>query len=218
MAELSDRLRECLPKAVGVGVVRANAVIPAFDGEVLPAATAQRLAEFRGGREAARCAMVELGVAKVAVPMAADRSPIWPPELVGSISHCDGFCLALVAYADRVRGLGLDVETLRDLPSEIWETVLRPEEIRYIQAVEPGRQGQVALAYFVAKEAVYKAQYPISKRLFDFQTIRIIFESQRFMAEFMSDIPAFPCGTRIIGDLIEAEGFLAAVVVLPELV
>jgi 4'-phosphopantetheinyl transferase EntD len=215
MDELAVRLRDRLPKAVAVGCSEIADDLADYSGEVLPAATPSRLAEFRGGRQAARRAMAALGVAEAAVPMAADRAPIWPAGLVGSISHCEGLCLALVARADRVGGLGLDVEPSRNLPMEIWQTVLRPEELRSLQRVEPELQGKEALRYFVAKEAVYKAQYPISKRLFDFQAIRIMIENQRFIAEFLFGVPGFPSGTRLVGELVEATGFIAATVVLP---
>jgi 4'-phosphopantetheinyl transferase EntD len=211
MADLAEALRHRLPGTVALGQAGIGENFQGFDGEVLPKATPQRLAEFRAGRQAARRAMAALGVAEAAIPMAADRAPLWPAGLVGSISHCDGLCLALVARAAQVRGLGLDVEVLRDLPAEIWSTVLRPEELQALPLEHPGK---AALRYFVAKEAVYKAQYPISECLFDFQTIGIKFEPGGFVAVFMQDIPGFPRGTALRGSLVEAAGFLAAMVIL----
>jgi 4'-phosphopantetheinyl transferase EntD len=211
MADLAEALRQLLPGTVGLGQAGIGEDSAGFDGEVLLRATPQRLAEFRSGRQAARRAMAALGVAASAIPMAADRAPIWPAGLVGSISHCDALCLALVACAEHVRGIGLDVERLRGLPAEVWDTVLRPEEL---QALPLEHRGKAALRYFVAKEAVYKAQYPISECLFDFQTIGIEFEPGGFVAVFMQDIPGFPRGTALRGSLVEEAGYLAALVIL----
>jgi 4'-phosphopantetheinyl transferase EntD len=214
MADFAEKLRRVLPPAVALGQANVGESHQDFEGEDVPKATPRRLAEFRCGRRAARRAMAQLGVGQMAVPMGVDRAPIWPTGLVGSISHCEGLCLALVASATEVRALGLDVEPLRDLPREVWETILCPEELADLHDLEAGLRGRSALRYFVAKEAVYKAQYPISKRLFDFQTVRISSQSQSFSAEFLQDVPEFPRGTVITGTFVEEADFLAAVVVL----
>lgn len=214
MDEFIGKLRGRLPASVALGQASFAEDHAVFAGEDLPCARPQRLQEFRAGRGAARRALAELGAAAIAIPMGADRAPIWPQGFVGSISHCEGLCLALAATVGQVRGLGLDVEPLRDLPEELWETVLRPEELVMLHRMEPSRRGGAALSCFVAKEAVYKAQYPISKRLFDFQTIGISIEKQGFTAEFLDDVPEFPRGTRVGGTFVSGGGFLAASVIL----
>jgi 4'-phosphopantetheinyl transferase EntD len=83
-----------------------------------------------------------------------------------------------------------------------------------LRGMETAMQGRAALNCFVAKEAVYKAQYPISKRLFDFQTIGISVENQRFTADFFDDVPEFPRGTQVNGAFVSGGGFLAAWVIL----
>jgi 4'-phosphopantetheinyl transferase EntD len=214
MDEVVRGLRWLLPTSVALGQARLAEDHAVFAGEDVPRARPQRLLEFRAGRAAARRALAQLGAAAVAIPMGADRAPIWPQGFVGSISHCEGLCMALAAAVGHVRGLGLDVEPLRDLPEELWQTVLRPEEITLLRGMEVAMRGRAALSRFAAKEAVYKAQYPISKRLFDFQTIGISVENQRFTAEFFEDVPEFPRGTQISGALVSGGGFLAAWVIL----
>lgn len=210
MPDLVTLLEARLKGAVAVGSALVSEVSVPFADEILPNASAGRVAEFQAGRRAARRAMAALGVKPVSIPMASDRSPIWPSGLVGSISHCKGACLAVVSHADRIRGLGLDVEPMVDLPPDTWGIVLRPEEISAIGA----DAGKLALQIFVAKEAVYKAQYPISKCLFDFQTIRILFVEAGFTAEFITDVPRFPKGTLLSGVFVETDDILAALVVV----
>lgn len=214
MPDLSETLRSRLSPSVALGSVASGEVVAEFPGEALPRATSARVAEFRAGREAARRAFARLGKAPAAIPMAADRSPDWPEGLVGSISHCDGACLAVVGKSSLVRGLGIDVEPYRSLPPEIWSTILRQDEIEALDLITRDVRGFAGLKIFVAKEAVYKAQYPISKTLFDFQAIRIDLSKDKFEAEFMIDVAGFPRRTRITGVFAEGDGCLAAVVVL----
>lgn len=70
--------------------------------------------------------------------------------------------------------------------------------------------GLDALRIFVAKEAAYKAQYPLSRQLFDFQVLNITFQDQCFMARFMQAVPPFAVGDILHGRVIEAKGFCAA--------
>ena len=68
------------------GVVAVSVTDPrAPQPEVLPSETAhaakaipKRQRELSAGRAAARLAMAHLGAAPLAIPPAADRSPIWP--------------------------------------------------------------------------------------------------------------------------------------------
>jgi 4'-phosphopantetheinyl transferase EntD len=207
MTDLAAALRAVLPEGVALGVAAPGEAGVDWPGEAMPHAVPHRLAEFRAGRLAARRAMQHLAVAPCAIPIGDDRAPIWPAGLVGSISHCDGACMAVVSRAGIWRGLGLDIEPDRALQPELWPTVLRPEEMRFCQA-----NPDAALAIFVAKEAAYKAQYPRSLTLFDFQTLRIDFGAGGFEASFMKDIAGFPKGSRLGGKLLRTAGLCAALV------
>lgn len=207
MADLEAALRAALPEGVALGVAVPGEVGGEWPGEALPQAVPHRLAEFRAGRLAARRAMQHLAVAPCAIPIGDDRAPIWPPGVLGSISHCAGACMAVVSRAGIWRGLGLDIEPDRSLPPEIWPSVLRPEELKFCAA-----NPEAALAIFVAKEAAYKAQYPRSLTLFDFQTLQIEFGEGGFKACFINDIEGFPKGTCLSGKLLRSAGFCAGLV------
>ncbi len=85
--------------------------------------------------------------------------------------------------------------------------MLRPEELKFCAA-----RPEAALAIFVAKEAAYKAQYPRSLTLFDFQTLQIEFGEGGFEACFIKDIEGFPKGTCLSGKLLRSAGFCAGLV------
>ena len=199
MPELAAALRAILPAGMALG--GAGVPEPLWPGEAI-AAVPHRLAEFAAGRTAARRAMAALGVPMATIPMGEDRAPIWPQGVVGSISHCAGACMAVAGRPSDFAGIGLDLEPAQPLARDLWPTILRPEEV--------AADGLDALRIFVAKEAAYKAQYPLSRQLFDFQALNITFQDQYFMARFMQAVPPFSVGDVLRGRIIESSGFCAA--------
>ena len=211
MLELADRLRGVLPPNVGLGLGSPAALWP---GEELPNAVPSRLAEFAAGRAAARAAMVAAGLAPAAVPVGSDRAPIWPSGVVGSISHCTGAQMAISAKSTYFQGLGLDLEPEIPIPAELWSSVLRPEELRPLQPSSK-QDGLQALRIFAAKEAAYKAQYPTSRQLFDFQTLSVRTIDDHFTARFERDIVGFPKGFNIAGRFVAGDGLVLAFCTIP---
>lgn len=206
MRDLEQRLRLFLPANVGLGL---GSDAPLWKGEELPHAIPARLAEFSAGRAAARAAIGGLGLPLCAIPMGADRAPEWPSGVIGSISHCAGACMAIAARTEHFQGLGLDLEPAIPLPADLWDTVLRPEERQVLDPLSD-RDGLMALRIFVAKEAAYKAQYPRSRQLFDFQTLLVSVSGDRFTAHFQRNIPGFRQGSAISGHLVSTAKFQGA--------
>jgi 4'-phosphopantetheinyl transferase EntD len=202
----AERLRSILPDGASLGAANPAHLHPLAKGEDLPGAIPLRLAEYSAGRAAARIALRR---ADQPIPMGADRAPVWPEGIVGSITHCAGLCLAVVAKDTNFQGLGLDVEPAVPIAADLWETILHP--------LDQAKDGLVVLHHFVAKEAVYKAQYALSKQVFGFDVLRMHFAGDHFEAEFCADIGSFAKGTRLQGDLISAGGFLGAFVALRQL-
>ncbi|MBN9886025.1 4'-phosphopantetheinyl transferase family protein [Salipiger abyssi] len=128
-----------------------------------------RLAEFTGGRVAARRAMAQLGLTPGPVAMDPDRAPRWPEGLVGSITHAAGFCFALVSHISDWRAIGADLERDAALPDEIVAEVATPQELASLAPL-PARKA--AARIFSAKEAAYKAQYPLTRCLFGFDAMQ----------------------------------------------
>ncbi len=167
-----------------------------------------RLAEFTAGRVAARQAMAALGLPPAAVPMGADRAPLWPAGLVGSISHGGGACLAILAPRRRVSALGLDIEPDDPLPADIIDDVLTRSERAAIAHLPALAQGQTARLIFAAKEAAYKAIYPRDRAVLGFaaMTVRVL-GRDRFAATLTG-------GETIAGRHAHHAGLLIATVVL----
>lgn len=130
-------------------------------------AVPKRVGEFAGGRKAARGALEKLGHARAAIPRGADRAPIWPVGVTGSISHACGLCLAAVAPFGRCDALGVDLEGDDPLPSELVAQICRPEERGGPDETHRAKR------IFSAKEAIYKACYPSLRRVLGFEALRV---------------------------------------------
>ena len=153
--------------------------------EALAAGVAeQRTREFRIGRACARRALRRLGLAATSVPSGRAREPIWPPGVVGSISHCKGYAAAAVAWSRDVSSLGIDVERNVALAPGIVRRVATPAEQAWLAAAPAcGLHWPVLL--FSAKESIYKAWYPLTGRFLGFLEVelRIDPSSRSFSAE-----------------------------------
>ncbi|MGH3456338.1 MAG: 4'-phosphopantetheinyl transferase family protein, partial [Nocardioidaceae bacterium] len=104
----------------------------------------------------------------------ADGVPVWPDGFIGSLTHCDGYRGAAVARAHQIRGLGIDAEPHDALPDGVRELVLRDEErarSRALTAVWPDMHWDRVV--FCAKEAVYKAWFPLTRQWLGFSDVSI---------------------------------------------
>lgn len=146
-----------------------------LDGEFVSVgrAVAQRRHEFIGGRVMARRAMTRLGVAPQAIPAGSDRAPIWPAGLVGSITHTDRWCAAVVARADEILSVGIDVADAHSVGPELWQILCTLAEFEWLSMLPAKDRELGATALFSAKESVFKAQYPLTRRMLDHHDVEI---------------------------------------------
>ena len=190
---------------------------PLFPDEMraMAGARRQRLREFAAGRAAARSAMADLGLPAVAIPMAPDRAPVWPPGLIGSITHDEETCLAVVARATTgLRGLGLDIEPVKPLEPALWPEICRPSELDDLNRQPGDNPGLWARILFCAKEATYKAHYPLTRTLTDFHALEVTLGPSRFSARLCVPLPGFDEGAKFTGRLGLAGGAIVAGVTL----
>jgi 4'-phosphopantetheinyl transferase EntD len=122
----------------------------------------KRAREFAAGRLCARRALAEFGILNFPIEVAADRRPRWPPSVVGSITHTEGFCAAAVAERSALASIGIDSEAANAVKRELWDSICLPEEIDWLEALAEGERAAAATLIFSAKEAFYKCQYPIT--------------------------------------------------------
>lgn len=184
--------------------------------DTVKGAVAKRKREYAAGRAAARAALRELGVPPGPILTQPDRAPEWPRQFVGSISHCDSCCVAVVARRGRTVGVGIDVEQATRLPEEILRTVCSADEINRF-GTPPLLNSDWGKLAFCAKEAFYKCYYPLTKTFLDFSDVSVLFsaeaqcESGNFSAVITSpDKPKLSEGFVIVGRWCVAEGYVLA--------
>lgn len=136
--------------------------------EAVERASAGRRREYAAGRAAARAALRQIGLEPVSIVSAGDRSPIWPPGVVGSITHCRGFCAAALARAADVLALGIDAEPHRALPEGVERLICTAAERAWIAGREPDGV-EWGLVIFSAKESFYKAWRPLARSWLDYR-------------------------------------------------
>lgn len=166
-------LRHILPPHAQVGgglIGLLQRPLPAQERTTLLRARGGRIADFTAGRSAARDAFGELGLFNVVLPRGKRGPPIWPEGYTGSISHANGWALAVCAPLTACATLGIDIEALTtDLDLAMIATQAeRAQEIDHLAA-----------RIFSAKEAVYKAQFPLTGRMLDFPDVEITFHGSR---------------------------------------
>ena len=136
-------------------------------------AVPKRVAEFAAGRACAHRALAALGCAPAPLPKGADRSPVWPQGIVGSITHTDGYCAAAVAWRRDIAGIGIDAEIIGRVDEDVQRLVCTPAERRVLAAMAEAPRAEAATILFSAKEAFFKCQSGAGGALPDFQDIEL---------------------------------------------
>jgi 4'-phosphopantetheinyl transferase EntD len=132
---------------------------------------AKRRDEFTTVRYCARVALSELGIPPVPILKGEKGEPRWPDGVVGSLTHCKGFRGAAVGHQGRVRSVGIDAEPHDVLPHGVLDAITLPAERSEIADLPTGLHWDRIL--FCAKEATYKAWFPLTHRWLGFEDAHI---------------------------------------------
>jgi 4'-phosphopantetheinyl transferase EntD len=155
-----------------------DAVLYPGEAELITRAVDKRRREFRTVRHCARQALRQLGLPPVPVLRGERGEPQWPPDIVGSMTHCGGYRAAAVARNCEIRALGIDAEPNEPLPAGVLAAIASAAEKRSLSqlAATDGTTCWDRLL-FCAKESVYKAWFPLTRSWLGFEdaavTIRI---------------------------------------------
>jgi 4'-phosphopantetheinyl transferase EntD len=168
---------------------------------VLGRAVEKRRREFATARACARSALGRLGFAAAPIPTGSRGEPLWPAGAVGSITHCEGYRACAVAHAAELATIGIDAERHEPLPAGLIGDIARPEErgwLRELSHSAPEIHWDRLL--FSAKEAVYKAWYPLAESWLGFEDAVLSVDRQRlsFTAQLLVPGPLF-AGEQIAG-------------------
>ncbi|MHB1538392.1 MAG: 4'-phosphopantetheinyl transferase family protein [Solirubrobacteraceae bacterium] len=213
----SVMLEAILPAGVAVVDTREDIDVELFPEErlALGASVAKRRAEFTTARACARRALARLGLPDAPIINGERGEPRWPDGIVGSITHCDGYRACALARIELVLSIGIDAERNAPLPDGLIADIARVEELAHLRelACEMPEVHWDRLL-FSAKEAVYKAWFPLAQRWLGFEdaTVRFDVASGTFTASLLVGGP--PRLTGFDGRWMLEDGILATAIAL----
>ncbi len=194
-----------------------SAPLSEAEAAIVARAVESRRQEFGVGRACARRALGRLGIAVHTIGSHPERDPVWPDGVVGSITHTVDSsgrlrCAVAVASATVAAGIGIDAEPATPLDAELMTLVCRPGE------VAPG-DAEAAKIVFCAKEALYKAIFPLTRRFLEFSDVEtmVSLPTGTFLARAVTDAggPRFPEGHSVEGGVVVFDGLVLASLRLP---
>ncbi|MFI0980737.1 4'-phosphopantetheinyl transferase [Streptomyces sp. NPDC021093] len=162
MSLLGPLLPSCVRVAESFGDPAAVFLFPEEE-KAVERATDRRRREFATVRHCAHRALTALGrTAEPLVPGPAGE-PRWPPTVVGSMTHCEGYRAAAVARGAEVDSLGIDAEPHAPVSAGLLARTALPRERRLVaQLTDHAPHMHWDRLLFSAKESVYKAWYPLT--------------------------------------------------------
>ena len=210
------------PEVVGVDVRGDWLDIPLFPVEeaALVRCVDKRRREFTTARGCARAALARLGRPPAPVVPGAQGEPGWPPGIAGSITHCTDYRAAAVALVADVAALGIDAEPDEPLPDEIVDYVASASERQHL--AELARSAPPTCwdrLLFSAKESVYKAWFPLTRRWLGFEDATVTVDATGGSFEAQLHVPGPVVGggeLRVIrGRWLARDGLVVTAVAVP---
>jgi 4'-phosphopantetheinyl transferase EntD len=137
-----------------------------------------RRRDFALGRSCARAALKPLGFGQAVIPKAQAGAPVWPPGLLGSITHTKAYAAALAGRSRDFCLIGVDAERVGGIGEDLWPRLFSGAERE--QLLMTRDRSLMATLLFSAKEACYKAWQ--LKAAPAFRDIHIALEEDGFVA------------------------------------
>jgi 4'-phosphopantetheinyl transferase EntD len=186
------------------------------EAAIVERASDKRRRQFITGRECARIALGKLGVTPAPILIGERGSPQWPPGIVGSITHCDGYRAAAAARASDVAAIGMDAEPGHPLPRGVLDVISLPAERARLSALA-GEGPAVCWdrLLFSAKESVYKAWFPLTGRWLGFEDADVtIALDGTFTARLLPE-PQPPSMASFAGRWLASGGLILTAIAVP---
>lgn len=155
-------------------------------------AVEKRRREFATGRACAHEALGQLGMPRAPLTSSARGEPQWPSGVVGSITHTDSYCACAVAVSTDIVAIGIDAEPHAPLPAGVpVASIACAEELSRLQHTRRDFSAvHVDRLLFSAKESVFKAWYPLTRKELRFEDALVRFDaSGMFEARLLTAAP-----------------------------
>ncbi|MCL1125679.1 4'-phosphopantetheinyl transferase family protein [Shewanella surugensis] len=140
----------------------------------LEKAVPKRQAEFLAGRFLAKTCFTDLSLPYKEIINGSDRCPIWPKNIIGTITHSNETAACAITTAANIVALGIDLEYDINVKTceDIYKSIINEQEETFLRSLNCPFN-QVMTLVFSAKESIYKALYPKIKQFFNFDAVTI---------------------------------------------
>ena len=175
-------LKDLFSSSVAIAETRNTNIDAAFlspaERTYLENVSQNRKREFIAGRFCAHEAMMLASMPPENIHIGGKGEPIWPSNIVGSITHSHGYAAAAVARKSDIISVGLDAEIDEPLSSKALQRISNHQEEEWAKTVGGALVQHPGKVLFSAKEATYKAWYPITHEWLGFKEALINFHDQ----------------------------------------
>jgi len=174
-AALTRALASLFPPSCSTAAVSVSSDVPIMPAESVHVrrAVAKRQREFHAGRHAARVALDAIGYGGATIPAGSSREPLWPHGTTGSIAHSGDMAVAVVARTTENFLLGVDIEADHAVAADLWSVCFTDGERAVLDLRDAGMAGLEASIRFSAKESIFKALFPATRRWLDFREVEV---------------------------------------------
>jgi enterobactin synthetase component D len=169
----------------------------------------KRKAEYIAGRYCALKILNSLGITAYNIFSNEDRSPIWPRNVLGSITHANNYVSVSISNDSNLFGLGRDSEYIfsKVHTKEVGLSIAQNKELNYFKGFS---EEEFFTLVYSAKESLFKAIYPATKCFFNFDDMEMTYldhktfkiKPKKLLNKF------FKPGQIFIGSYLFAEGLV----------
>ncbi|MFD1984042.1 4'-phosphopantetheinyl transferase [Mesorhizobium newzealandense] len=132
--------------------------------------------------------LADVGVNDFAILRAPSGTPVWPDGITGSLAHDDDMAVAAVAHVAHIASLGIDVEPAQPLPDDILALVATRAD-----RTDTADRHLAGRILFCAKEAVYKAAYPLDREVLGYEDITVDLDAGRAVTKTGREVSLAYC-------------------------
>lgn len=143
--------------------------------DTLQNAVKKRKAEFLAGRYCANKVLEAHAIHNFVVNTGEHRSPQWPDNIYGTISHTNDHAVAVACRKVHYAGIGIDIEELisTETLENIHSQIIYRDELFLIRNSSSEKNFLFTLIFSI-KESFFKAAYPLVKKYFSFDAITVL--------------------------------------------
>jgi enterobactin synthetase component D len=149
-----------------------------------------RQAEFLAGRMCAQAVLQVHGIDAWLVGIGAHRQPLWPENILGSITHSHGYAAAAACPGAGLFGIGIDIEAIVGAAAReaLLQVVVSQREIACLRQAAGALDFDTLLTLvFSAKESFFKAAFAQLGRYIEFDVLEL------FHVDLVASVLSFRC-------------------------